>query len=138
MGLVQTQIDLQSGFGGQMISIEVNGIESFQAILSKNEPHAGPLASFCTYLPRGKNRIVVHWRSQNLQLPAHEDSIFIDLGEAEKYYVGLEASGDTLIVRVQDHFFGYALLLKYQQNHGRHLSDESLAEHRGVPPGRDA
>ena len=105
--LVKVQIDLQWGFEGQVVTVKFSGEEHFHTELSELVPLAGPLASFVTRLPRGENDLLVRWSPPNLQEESHEDSADFELRDAEEYFIGLRASGDTLTIEIQDSPFLY-------------------------------
>ena len=106
--LVMVQVDLQYGVEGHFVYLKFNNIEYFRAELSESVPLSGPLAIFVTYLPRGSNNLYAFWRSNGYQIgPSNQDSVYINLGDAEKYFLGVGISNDTLNVQVQDSAFPY-------------------------------
>ncbi len=104
--LVMVDIHLQSGFEGHLVLMEFNGDEYFRAELSESVPFAGPLATFSTLLPRGQNHFYAFWGQAGNQV-WNEDSVDIQFDNAEKYFLGVNAYADTLIVVVQDSTFLY-------------------------------
>ena len=105
--LVMVDIHLQSGFEGHLVLMEFNGDEYFRAELSESVPFAGPLATFSTHLPRGQNHLHASWGVQLGSQVWNEDSVDIQFDNAERYFLGVSAYADTLIVVVQDSTFLY-------------------------------
>jgi hypothetical protein len=109
--LVQMQIDFQLGFAGYHVKIKFNEDEYFKAYVNPASPLAGPEAWFITFLPRGKNLVYIAgteqgWSPDKL---AFEDEKMIDIGKAEKYYIGLirPFSDDTVRISLQENPFYY-------------------------------
>lgn|GEM_PF-3680526 len=104
--LVNVQVDLQSGFAGKLVLIEINNNRVYYSILSELVSLAGPEASFSTYLPEGENNIFVFTQSTTNSQEKFSDSSRISIGHMEKYFVGLQIS-DSLKCIVQDSSFLY-------------------------------
>ena len=109
-GFVDVQIDLQSGFEDNWIQIKINGIKTFEAILSPIVFLAGPMASYTTNIPRGMNRLGVSWvpmADAIIPSPPREKNCDFQIGIAERYYIGLSIANDSLSIIVQDEPFLY-------------------------------
>ena len=106
--LSMVSVELQQGFAGHLVILEFNDEEYYRAELSESAPFAGPLASFSTYLPRGKNMLRAFWQSDGYQVgPYKEDSLIIEIGDAKKYFLGISAYEDSLYHVIQDIGFTY-------------------------------
>jgi hypothetical protein len=70
-------------------------------------PLSGPLASFTSQTFQKRNRITVYWRCLDQDCTTLHDSHEINLEGLEKYYIGISASGDAIILQVQDQPFYY-------------------------------
>jgi len=104
----QLQIDLQQGFAGKYVRVELNDEVQFRAWFSNIVSLAGPEATFTSYTSEKKNRITVFWRCANPNDCGNvQDSEEINLGNLEKYYIGIAVSGDSIILVVQDTPFLY-------------------------------
>ena len=104
--LVLVQVDLQNGFAGKLVYVKFNEMLYFQAMLYNGALLAGPEAMFLTHLQRGLNNLSINGRIIN-NGESYRDDIDVNLGNAEKYYLGVSIYSDTLIVVVQDSPFGY-------------------------------
>ena len=106
--LSKVQIDLQQGFEGHLVVLEINDEVYYRAELSESAQLAGPLASFSTYLPCGQNILKAFWQADGYQVgPYKEDSLLIELGDAKKYFLGISVSEDSLYCVIQDIAFAY-------------------------------
>jgi len=104
---VVAQIDLQIGFAGNFVHVKCNGTEYFQADLSKLSPLAGPEASLSTCLPRGQNVLYIYGRNNENRDETFEYITNFQLGENEKYYIGVVVGNNSIRVQVQDSIFNY-------------------------------
>ena len=85
---VPVQIDFQSGVEDNRIMIKFNDEKYFDSMLSKIVPFAGPVATFTTYLTRGQNKIYILSQFLGVAQPtSNQDSTFVNLGNADKYYL---------------------------------------------------
>ena len=106
--LVLVQVDLQFGFSGKYIAAKFNDVLIFEEMLDESVSLAGPEASFSTHIPRGSNNLYIRGSDiEPLSQSSFSDNIDINLGNAEKYYLGVSLSSDTLIVVVQESIFLY-------------------------------
>ncbi len=105
--LVSVQVDLQLGFAGKSVTATINGEDHFSALLSELSPLAGPEAAILAYFPRGKNTLHIYGRKLNNGQFSYDDSVEVNFGDAQKYFLGIVLSSDTLVVRVQDTPFLY-------------------------------
>ena len=110
--LVPVQVDLflwksNSGdiFTGYHVLIKFNNIEYYKDVMSNSAPLAGPMASFTVNLSRGSNNLYFSYE-YNGQL--YQKSIDFNLGDAEKYYIGIDAYNDRITIKVQENIFLYA------------------------------
>ena len=104
---VEVQFDLVTGFDDEVI-IKIDDKYYFSAIITGIEYFAGPQASFTTYLSRNEYNLYIRRRKLDSNLGTYQiDSTKIVIGTSEKYWVGLSASPDTILVIVQDYSFGY-------------------------------
>lgn len=111
--LVKTQVHLQEGFAGYDVSLEFNGEPCFNAILSEFVSLAGPAAWFSCSLPRGTNRLDASWAAVGAASTFHADSADFYLGDADEYWLSLQAADDTLVVEVRDSPYLYARLAQH-------------------------
>ena len=101
--LTETEIHLVAGFYGNVV-IMGDEVEIFRAYLSGIESLAGPQAKFLTYFPMGSTELTVRWGTLE---SSGEDSGEVQIGSADKYYVGLIISDSALVVIIQDTPFHY-------------------------------
>jgi len=104
--LVKTQVDLQSGFAGKVVNIRFNKESVYNSILSDIVSFAGPEATFITYIPKGENNLFVYTQNPNLPSEYFLDSVIVNIGDKEKYFLGLQIA-DSLKCIVQDSSFLY-------------------------------
>jgi hypothetical protein len=105
---VPVQVDLHTGFAGHMVLITLNGVRSFEAMLSEFVRLSGPMASFSTSVPRGETSIQVFWYDPvDGTLPSPSDTDEFTLEDAEQYYLYLNVYSDSLIMHLQDAPFLY-------------------------------
>jgi len=105
---IQLQIDLQQGFAGKFVRVELNGEEQFRGTISDLVPFAGPEASFTSTTFQKRNLITVYWRCPNSSDCGNlQHTQEISLGNSEKYYVGMVVSGNSIILQVLDTPFFY-------------------------------
>lgn len=104
--LVKAQVDLQVGFAGKSVIITFNKESVYHSILSNVVSLAGPEATFITYIPKGANNLFVYTQNPNLPSEYFIDSTIINIGNKEKYFLGLQIS-DSLKCIVQDSSFLY-------------------------------
>lgn len=101
--LIETEIHLISGFSGNVV-IKSNEVELFRAYLSGIESLAGPQAKFLTYFPMGSTELTVRWGTVE---SSGEDSGEVQIGSANKYYIGLLLSDSTMVIIIRDTQFQY-------------------------------
>ena len=99
---VRVKVDLAEGFNNRRVSLYFNQELHFEADLGPSVPLAGPIASFTTSLPRDSNRVRVVWRLHTPNSWYQTDSTIFFIGNADRYYLGLELRNDSLTARVQD------------------------------------
>ncbi len=104
--LVKAQVDLQSGFAGKVVTIRFNKESVYHSILSDIVSLAGPEATFITYIPKGENNLFVYTQNPNLPSEYFIDSAIVNIGDKEKYFLGLQIA-DSLKCIVQDSSFLY-------------------------------
>lgn len=102
---VSVRFDLQEGFEDHSVSISIDSILYFRAILSPAVPFAGAIATFNTFLTRDQHHLKVLWYKGGP--PLNSGSINFTVGQAAQYFIGLKIQFDTLVVDIQDHPFGY-------------------------------
>lgn len=106
--LVETTIDLASGFSKGKVTIEIGGELYFTMFLSGMAPFAGAQASLKTYLSRGEHTMTVRQSDSEADF---EETVTFELGEAEEYFIALfYGTRDNiwqLFHRLQDRPFGY-------------------------------
>ena len=106
--LVQVQVDFQSGVADNRILLKTDNTTCFDAMLSKIVPFAGPVATFTTYLKRGQNTIfLLNEYLDVAQSTAYQDSATIHLGNAEKYFIGIQLSGNKFNIIIKEDPFLY-------------------------------
>ncbi|UCH62781.1 MAG: hypothetical protein JSU77_13510 [Fidelibacterota bacterium] len=105
--LVAAEIHLQEGFEGHWVSIELNGKVRFQTRLDSLVPFSGPLAVFRLDVPLGTHQLLIRWVPTDGDRQACISSMNIKLDQAEFYYLGLTASGNSIKVEVQESPFLY-------------------------------
>jgi hypothetical protein len=99
--LVKVRFDMQYGFAGKAVYINLNDEENYYSILSSGVSLSGPEASFSTHLPRGQNKISVFLGDpQNIYNNKRDTTVFY-LGTDKKYILGLRFT-DKIEVLVQD------------------------------------
>ncbi len=105
--LVETTIDLASGFKGNII-ITIDSESYFTMFLSGIEPFSGAQASLKTYLSRGEHTMTVRQSDSEADF---EETVTFELGDAEEYFIALfYGTRDgiwDLFHRLQDRPFGY-------------------------------
>ena len=108
--LVETTIDLASGFKGNII-IKIDGESYFTMFLSGIEPFAGPQASLKTYLSRGEHTETVMQIAQKDSEIEFEETVTFELEDAEEYFIalyyGTRDGKWELFHTLQDRPFGY-------------------------------
>ncbi|MFQ5605301.1 MAG: hypothetical protein ACE5HS_18705 [bacterium] len=105
--LVAVQFDFQGGFAGQFIDLDINEKDIFSAFFSNVSSFTGPEAMMVTYLPRGQNRLRIFRRENGDEQNTANLSVDVNLGNARKYFIGLNIRGDKLNAVVQDTVFLY-------------------------------
>ncbi len=106
-GLVAAEVHLQQGLEGHWVSVELNGDVRFQARLDSLVPFAGPLAVFRLDVPRGTHQLLIRWVPTDGDRQARISIVDIQLDQAEFYYLGLNVSGNSIQVAVQESPFLY-------------------------------
>lgn len=107
--LAKVNVDLQFGFDNYFVRVKFNEENYFSADLTELVPLSGPLATFITYLPPGKNSCEVFWQENYGQVgqPYFIDSANVIIGDLEEYYLGIRAVNDSIEVELRNTPFGY-------------------------------
>lgn len=102
---VRVTFDLQEGFQDHSVSVYIDSVSYFRAILSPAVPLAGPIARFVTVLTREQHHLTVVWG--NGFPTTKSDTVTFILSQSPQYYVGLRIQADTLWIKIQDRPFSY-------------------------------
>jgi len=100
---VLTEVHLQSGFFGQ-VTIWVNDEQVYNAVVSGQQPFAGPQSQFTLSMTRGTVDIKVSWGSSGAQLT---DESSVQLGSSHEYFLGINIVDDALSLKIQTSVFLY-------------------------------
>jgi hypothetical protein len=100
--VVPARVDLVVGFANQEVRVFVNDQLSYSAVLGSSEPLSGPIAQFETMIPRGSNWIVVEYRLSTSGGAFARRSAQVNVGDSERYYLGLILQGAVLKINIQD------------------------------------
>jgi hypothetical protein len=100
---VSVTFDLQEGFQGHSVTIMVDTVLCFRAVLSSAVPLAGPIATFNTVLTRDRHYLKVSW----MGLANKTDTANFTLGQSSRYFIGLRIESDTLALEIRDEPFLY-------------------------------
>ncbi len=101
---VTVQFDLLDGFADRTVSIQLNGVQSYNANLPLGAPLTGPMDSFTTGLPRGHNQFDATCSGGTSgMMMNHEHSFEFELGDADGYFIALNDDDvmDSLTVVLQ-------------------------------------
>lgn len=105
--LFSVNIDLLSGFEGQTVYLRIDSLKYYNALLSEYVPVAGPLSSFKTFLEEGNHKLFLIRNRLDGTNSTKVDSTEIEIGNFEKYFIGLSVYNDSLYVLIQDIQFKY-------------------------------
>jgi len=100
---VPVEIEFYYGFNNHHVMLYFNDQLYFSALLSSAVLVEGPTAHFTTELPREENTVFIFCR--NLSPPSFEtyqDSTFIHLEDADKYYFQLELIDSLFTFKLLD------------------------------------
>ena len=94
---VLTEVHLQSGFFGQ-VTIWVNDEQVYNAVVSGQQPLAGPQSQFTLSMTRGTADIKVSWGSSGAQLT---DDSSVQIGSSHEYFLGIKIVDDAVSLKIQ-------------------------------------
>lgn len=100
---IESNIHLQMGFSNHRVIMYIDSLRAFDAALKNESPLAGPEASFITYLRQGEHQLV----TLLIDSTAWIDTTRFSLGLADRYFIGLQAVPDSMIMVIQDYPFIY-------------------------------
>ena len=100
---VLTEVHLQSGFFEQ-VTIWVNDEQVYNAVVSGQQPFAGPQSQFTLSMSRGIATVKVLWGSSGAQLT---DDSSVQIGSSHEYFLGINIVDDALSLKIQTSEFLY-------------------------------
>ena len=100
---VITEVHLQSGFFGQ-VTIWVNDEQVYNAVVSGQQPLAGPQVQFTLSMTRGIAVVKVLWGSSGAQLT---DDSSVQIGSSHEYFLGIKIVDDAVSLKIQTSEFLY-------------------------------
>ena len=87
----------QSGFFGQ-VTIWVNDEQVYNAVVSGQQPFAGPQSQFTLSMTQGTADIKVSWGSSGAQLT---DDSSVQIGSSHEYFLGIKIVDDAVSLKIQ-------------------------------------